>query len=249
MSVTVEDQGRVRWVWLDRAAKRNAFDRGLADSLRAALADADTDDEVRVVVVAARGEVFSAGADLSLFLAMGDGGEGDARVGRIWEAVRALRKPIVAAVQGAAVGMGVTLLPHFDAVYAARRATFTLPFVRLGLVQELASSWTLPRSIGHARAMEWIATARPLDATTAEAWGFVTRVFEDDELHAEVAALTQEMAVAPLAALVEAKHLLRFGATHALDAAAAEEDRVLSERYGSPENVEAVRALMARMKK
>lgn len=252
MSIAIEEMGKVRWIWLDRVKKRNAFDAALADGLRDALGQADTDEGVHVVVVAARGPIFSAGADLSLFLAMGDADAqvdpSDARVGQIWRAVHAMRKPVLAQVQGAAVGMGVTVLPHFDGVYAGKSATFTLPFVRLGLVQELASSWTLPRAIGHQRAMEWITSARPLDAQTAERWGLVTRAFEDEDLHDEVAALAQEMAVAPLPALIEAKHLLRFGAEHALDATAAEEDRVLAERYGSPENVAAVQAVMARMK-
>ncbi len=251
MTLRISDAGAVRTLTLDRVEKRNAFDLALADALAAALEEADRDEGVSVAVLASNGPVFSAGADLSLFVEMGKGhgAAGGGSVGNIWRNVADFTKPILVAVQGPAVGMGVTMLPHFDGIYAARSATFALPFVRLGLIQELASSWTLPRLIGHARAMEWIGSARTLDAETLERWGFVTRVFEDADLLDAVHALAADMARAPLAALQDSKRLLRYGAVHGRDDTAAEEDRALAERYGSPENVAAVQAILSKRSK
>ncbi len=258
MTLRIKSAGAVRTLTLDRVEKRNAFDVALADALAAALEEADRDEGVSVAVLASEGPVFSAGADLSLFVEMGKGhgadsgkrsNAGGGSVGNIWRNIADFSKPILVAVQGPAVGMGVTMLPHFDGIYAARSATFALPFVRLGLIQELASSWTLPRLIGHARAMEWIGSARTLDAETLERWGFVTRVFEDAELLDSVHGLAVDMARAPLAALRDAKRLLRYGGVHGRDDTAAEEDRALAKRYGSPENVAAVQAILSRRSK
>ncbi|HJK95350.1 MAG TPA: enoyl-CoA hydratase-related protein [Polyangiaceae bacterium LLY-WYZ-15_(1-7)] len=242
--------GVVRWLRLDRVEKKNAFDAGLAGALMEALEAAAADDAVRVVVLGANGDVFSGGADVSLFLAIAQGqAEEAAKVRAVPDALRAFPKPLLAAVQGPAVGMGVTMLPHFDAVYAAEEASFTLPFVRLGLVQEFGSSATLPRLIGRQRAAELLYRATPLDAETAAEWGLVTRVFPRAELRDAVSRIALEIAVAPLGALREAKALLRGAEGQSVEEAMAAEDGVLESRYGSPENVEAVQAFLARKRR
>lgn len=245
--VRVEDRGAVRWVIHQRTAKKNAFDFASADEMWRAIERADNDDAVRVVVVAADGDYFSAGADVHLFLHHGTMEPSQLlRVSRLYDAVRDCEKPIVAMVQGHAVGMGVTMLPHFDLVYADTNATFTTPFVKLGLVLEFGSSYTLSRLIGVQRAKELILSARPLDARTACEWGLVTRVFDAAHLESEVDAVTQAIAESPPSAVAAAKRLIDAGLSSSIENAIRDEDDTLALRYGSPENVEAVTAILSK---
>jgi enoyl-CoA hydratase/carnithine racemase len=179
----IEDHGAVRVLTLNRPEKKNAFSPALANALTDALVGAAEDDGVRVVVVTAAGDTFSAGVDVSVFLQMGQGEAPDvSKLTSLHETLRRFPKPLIAAVQGKAVGMGVTLLPHFDMVYAAKGATFLTPFVRLGLVLEYGSSFTLPRLLGRQRANDLILRGKPIDSAVAEEWGLVTRTFASDEL-------------------------------------------------------------------
>lgn len=244
----VEDRGAIRVLTLSRPEKKNAFDIALTEALWSALEAASADDAVRVVVVTGEGDMFSAGADVNLFLQAGQGTlEGDlSKVARLYEPLRACAKPVIAAVQGPAVGMGVTMLPHFDLVYAAEHATFLVPFVRLGLVVEYAGSFALPRLIGHQRTRELLLRAKPLDAPTAERWGLVTRVFPRESFSAEVMTIADEIAAHPPGAILECRRLVDKGEQSSMQDAIAEENRVLATRYGSPENVEAVMAFLTR---
>ncbi len=247
----VEDHGPVRLLVLDRPAKRNAFDVALADALWRALEDASAAPDVRAIVVTGAGDTFSAGADVTLFLAAAqpDPDVDLRRVATLYVPMRACTKPLIAAVQGPAIGMGVTMLPHFDLVYAADSATFLVPFVRLGLVVEYGGSFTLPRLIGHQRTRELLLRAQPLDAATAERWGLVTRVFPRESLLSQALAIAGEIAAQPAGAIAECRRLVEHGATHTVDQATAEEARALSTRYGSDENVAAVMSFLAARKK
>ncbi|MCB9602287.1 MAG: enoyl-CoA hydratase/isomerase family protein [Sandaracinus sp.] len=248
--VVTHDHGAIRTVVLNRPAKKNAFDPAHAAAFAEALAAADADPAVRVVIVTGQGDVFCGGADVSVFLAIGQGKMDEVLpVKAVPGAIGAVKKPILAAVQGPAVGMGVTMLPYFDAVYASTNASFVVPFVRLGLVQEFGSSWTLSRLLGRQRAAELLLRATPLDAPTAERWGLVTRTFAPEALLEEVRAIANDMAQAPAGALAEAKALLRSGELErGPTEAEAAEDAALAKRYGSPENVQAVQAFLARRK-
>lgn len=243
--VLVSDDGGVRVLTLNRPEKKNAISPQLAVDLRDALGAAAADDAVRVAVVCGAGDGFCAGADVNVFLDIGRGEmEGPAKVGELHEHVRAFPKPLIAAVHGRAVGMGVTLLPHFDMVYAADDASFLTPFVRLGLVLELGSSFTLPRLIGRQRANELIMGGRPLDAPTAESWGLVNRVFPAAEMRLRVGEIAANLAALPPGAVAACKRLIRQGEEAGLAEAIAAEDATLSELYGSPENLRAVEAFL-----
>ncbi|MFW6050123.1 MAG: enoyl-CoA hydratase/isomerase family protein [Myxococcota bacterium] len=247
--VLCEDHGAIRLLTLNRPAKKNAFSPQMARLLTELLSSAAEDDAVRVVVVTGAGDTFSAGVDVSVFLRAGEGdaaGVGDLTA--LHETLRSFPKPLIAAVQGKAVGMGVTLLPHFDMVYAAKGATFLTPFVRLGLVLEYGSSYTLPRLIGRQRANELILRAKPVDAQVAEAWGLVTRTFASDELMAAVLEVAGEIASCPPGAVMESKRLIQQGEEAAFQESVERENEVLQKRYGSPENVEAVTAFLSRKK-
>ncbi len=240
------DRDGVRVLTLNRPDKKNAFTGALAKAFETALADAAEEDAVRVVVVQGSGGDFTAGADVTLFLARTEEERAHAmRVGNVHRFVRAFPKPLIAAVQGQAVGMGVTMLPHFDLVFAAEDASFTTPFVRLGLVQEFGSSWTLPRAIGRQRANELILGARPIDAATALNWGLVNAVFPMRDLLDEVLGRAAELAQCPPAATAAAKALLLKGEDASLDETIAAEDETLMRFYGGPENRAAVEAFLA----
>lgn len=245
-NLEVEDRDGVRTLTLDRPEKKNAISPELADDLHAALDAAAGDGGVRVAVVRGAGDAFCAGADVNVFLAISRGEmEGPLKVGNLHRHLRAFPKPLVAAVHGQAVGMGVTLLPHFDMVYAADDASFLTPFVRLGLVLEFGSSFTLSRLIGRQRANELILGARPIDAGTAERWGLVNRVFPAGELAARVGEIAANLAALPPSAVAACKRLIREGEESTLDRAIEREDAELARRYGSEENVRAVQAFLA----
>lgn len=247
--VRVEDPGGgVRILTLSRPEKKNAFDVPQARQLWHAIEAAAADDAVRVVALTAEGDYFSGGADLNVFLSVGSTAPDDLmKLGRLWAPLRACAKPTVAIVQGHCVGMGVTILPHFDLVYAADHATFRTPFVELGLVLEYGSSEALPRLIGPQRTKELVLRAAPIDAATAAAWGLVTRTFPAATLRAEALAIASEIAAMPPGAIAECKRLIDRPGT--FEEATQAEDAVLATRYGSKENVEAVQRLMARRKK
>lgn len=247
--VRSEDVGAVRVLTLSRPEKKNAFDVAMATQLWEAIETADADPAVRVIAVTADGDYWSGGADVNIFLKIGSLDPRDVmKVARLYEPLRKCKKPTIAIVQGHAVGMGVTILPHFDLVYAADHSTFTTPFVKLGLVLEYGSSYTLSRTLGPSRTKELILRAAPLDAPTALEWGLVTRIFVAEELRAQALVIAQDIAKNPPSAVAQSKNLIDRALDLTLEAAAAAEDEVLATRYGSEENVQAITAMMQRKK-
>ncbi|MCB9583984.1 MAG: enoyl-CoA hydratase/isomerase family protein [Polyangiaceae bacterium] len=242
----------VRELRLARPAKKNAFSVGLASDLALAVRQADELSEVRAILVTAQGDVFSAGADLSLFLGqspdVGERGPDSLTApDRVHECLQACRTPLIAVVAGKAVGMGVTLLPHFDLVYASERASFDCPFVKLGLVLEFGSSFSLPRLIGRQRTNELMLRAKPIDAQTAERWGLVTRLFPHDSLFQSALEIAQDIARLPPGGVQKTKALIRQGEqTAEWSACLAAEDGVLQSCYGSDENVRAAMEFFSR---
>ncbi len=244
-TLLITDESGVRTLTLNRPHKKNSVTPELAIALRESLASAAGDDAVKVVVVRGAGDSFCAGADMGVFLAIGRGEmEGPMQVGRLHEHLRAFPKPLIAAVHGQAVGMGVTLLPHFDMVYASDDASFLTPFVRLGLVLEFGSSFTLSRLIGRQRANELIMGARPLDAATAENWGLVNRVFPAALFVDQVREIAVGIAELPPVAVAACKRLIRRGEEATLAESISLEDETLATFYGSPENLKAVEAFL-----
>lgn len=188
----------VATITLDRPEKLNAFTATMCHELVAALDTADADDAVRVVVLTGAGRAFCAGADLaaagsSTFDYTREGADDDRGAGRIGGVPRDLGgaavlriaaacKPVIAAVNGAAVGVGATMILAADVRIAGASARFGYPFTRRGIAPDGASSWFLPRVVGISQAMEWMATGRVFDAPEALAGRLVSRVVPDDEL-------------------------------------------------------------------
>jgi len=199
----------VATITLDRPDHRNAFSGTMADELAHAAGRADADDDVRVVLVTGAGRDFCVGADLSGgrdtfngnrlesrppgLLSQTIGGVPRDRGGVASLAFAALRKPVIAAINGTAVGIGATMTLPMDVRLAAESARFGFPFVRRGILPEAASGWFLPRVVGISQAMEWVATGRIFDAAEALRGGLVSRVLPDDELLAAARALAAEI--------------------------------------------------------
>ncbi|MBV8784948.1 MAG: enoyl-CoA hydratase/isomerase family protein [Gammaproteobacteria bacterium] len=200
--------GAVCELRLNRPAKRNAITFAMYASLAAALRAAQQDEGVRAVLLSGEGSSFSAGNDLNDFL-HGPAFDASHPVLAFLRTLATFEKPLVAAVQGRTVGIGVTLLLHCDLVLAARGTQFSLPFVKLGLVPEAASSLLLPRLAGMHRAAELLLLGEPCDASEALSMGLVNRVVEEDQLLESARALAATLASQPAGALRATRRLLR----------------------------------------
>jgi enoyl-CoA hydratase/carnithine racemase len=227
-------------VTLNRPDKKNALTHAMYSTIADALASAAGDPSVRVILITGTGDAFTSGNDLGDFLnAPPEGGESP--VLQFLAALAAAEKPVVAAVNGLAVGVGTTMLLHCDLVYAARSATFSVPFVNLALVPEAASSLLLPRRIGHARAAELFLLGGKLDAAQAEAMGLVAAVFDDGRLVDEALQRAQALAAKAPSAVRATKALMKRGEEPVADRMRAESAQ-FSQQLKSAELREAIQA-------
>jgi enoyl-CoA hydratase/carnithine racemase len=220
----------------------------MTDAMYGALADALTaaerDNTVRVVLLRAEGDMFSAGNDIGEFASIamtGGKGDGERNVIRFLHALARATRPLVAAVQGRAVGIGTTMLLHCDFVLLADNAQLSTPFVNLALVPEAASSLLMPARLGHVRAFEMFALGDAVSAESALAWGLANRVVPLYQLGTEAQAVAARLARQPLGALTETKRLMR-DAELQMDA----ESACFAQRLKSPEAHEAFRAFVDR---
>ncbi|MGH8210423.1 MAG: enoyl-CoA hydratase, partial [Steroidobacteraceae bacterium] len=231
-------------VQLNRPEKRNAITLAMYGALTDALNETRADDSVRVVLLSGAGANFTAGNDLNDFISQAELGDDNNAV-RFLRLLPSFRKVLVAAVHGQTVGIGVTMLLHCDLVVAARSTQLTLPFVKLGLVPEAASSLLLPRAIGHHRAAELLLLGKPFDAAAALGMGIVNRVVEDQSLMDEARKLAHALAQQPSAALLATKRLLRNEAG-TVCARVEEELEAFRAQLGSAEFKAAVQAFFGK---
>jgi enoyl-CoA hydratase/carnithine racemase len=249
-------------ITLNRPDKLNAFTPGMRDAMIAAFDRADEDDTIRVVIVTGSGRGFCAGADLSegagrfdVSQRLGPDGAGEIDYGR--EEIRdsggrlALRifaslKLVIAAVNGAAVGVGATMLLPMDIRLASRAARFGFPFARRGIVPEACSTWFLPRAVGMQRAMEWVATGRIFPAEEALAAGLVRSLHAPDELLPAARSLAAEVVreSAPVSVALSRQLMWRMlGADHPMQAH-RQESRLLFDRGRSADVAEGVTSFL-----
>ncbi len=207
-NVTRQRDGAVLRIGFDRPERRNAITVAMYVALADALADAAADPDIKVVLLHGRPEVFSAGNDLADFLDNPPSGE-DTPTYRFLTTLSSFPKPLLAAVTGPAIGIGTTMLMHCELVCAAEDATFSLPFVKLGICPEAGSTVLLPALAGYARAAELLLFGEPFDARKAEAVGLVNHVLPAGEVLEFAVGRAQALAQLPLSSLLETKRLMR----------------------------------------
>jgi enoyl-CoA hydratase/carnithine racemase len=239
---TVRSSG-ILSVELNRPAKKNAITAAMYTTLAGIFRDAAADSGVRVVLWHGAGGSFSAGNDVEDFL-KNPPGPGESPQAHLMDAFIGFEKPIVAAVQGAAIGGGTTMLTHCDFVYAGESAKFQMPFVNLGLVPEFGSSFSVPARIGHLRAAELVLLGDPFDGRRAAELGLVTRVVPDQDLMATATATAQKLAAKPNAALRACKRLIKRASIGQLKEAVKVENQEFAERLRSADAKEAFSAFL-----
>jgi enoyl-CoA hydratase/carnithine racemase len=236
----------VRLITLNRPEKKNAFDDAQWDAFADALRAASAHEDVAVAVVTGAGGDFSAGVDLASFL-----GGARARAGpfasgydNTMDALVAFEKPLLAAASGVCVGFGATFLFHCDGVYLGESARLRLPFVRLGLVPEGASSYLLQALVGPRRAGELLYTAEWIPAARALALGLATALHAEADVLEAALQRAREIAQFPVSALRETKRTLKAALAPGLASVLEAERAGMRAQAGSAENVEAVRAFL-----
>ena len=230
-------------VTLARPEKKNAITQAMYAALAEATNRARTDDAVRVLLFRSEGDSFSAGNDIADFIAIGSSGGGQVTDAPVFHFLRSLAdmdKPVVAAVRGRAVGIGLTLLLHCDLVVVAEDALLSVPFVNLALAPEAASSLLLPTVIGHQRAFEMFALGEPIDGRIAVAWGLANRAVAADQVDAIAAKLAANVAARAPNSIRKTKRLMRDA--EGLWALMLREGEAFGSQMSSPEAMEAFMA-------
>ena len=206
--IQVSRDAGIMTIRFNRPDKKNAFTHAMYEAMAAALAEAEREASVRVVLVTAAGDAFTAGNDLGDFMSKPPTDE-SAAVFRFLAALAAASKPLVAAVDGLGVGIGLTLLLHCDLVYASERTKLKAPFVDLGLVPEAASSLLLPRLFGYQRAAAILLLGESIDAERAFELGLVNAVVPAADVVAKATEACHKLAAKPPMALKLTKALLK----------------------------------------
>lgn len=234
---------------INRPEKKNALTRAMYDAMADALAQAGDNPAVRVVLIRGQPNVFTSGNDLQDFMNFkSDEALESGPVYRFLHGISGAAKPIIAAVNGAAIGIGTTMLLHCDLVYAGESATLQLPFVNLGLCPEAASSFLLPRLAGHQRAAELLLFGEPFSAQYAREIGLVNEVVRDDEVLERALARARQLAAQPPASVRITKQLLKQAQAAEVLRVMSEEGRQFAARLASAEAKEAFLAFFEKRK-
>lgn len=246
--VTIRDfDGGVRLVGLNRPDKKNAITGAMYDAVREALEGADASGEVGAIVFAGLPGAFSAGNDIADFAASAQKAFGDMPALSFIRQLARTRTPMVAAVDGIAVGIGTTLTLHCDLVYASPAARFRMPFVELALVPEAASSYLVPRRVGRLKATEMLLLSEAFDADAALSLGLLNAVIPSDMLVEHAMAQAARLAALPRGAVQATRALIR-GDQAEVEAALEAEAKAFDERLRSDEAQERFKAFLSRTK-
>jgi len=237
---------------LARPEKKNALTSAMYAALADALASGEASGDVAAHVIFGSGGVFCAGNDMNDFLRRAavkpvPGEKVSAPSGEFIRALPGVTKPMIAAVDGLAVGIGVTLLLHCDLVLASPAASFRAPFVNLGIIQEAGSSVIGPHRLGYNNAFELLVLGHAWDGARAKEAGLVNWVVPASDLDARAHALAAELGAKPRAALMAARHMLR-GDPSAIKAAIEQETQIYTSLFASPEAKEAFASFLEKRK-
>ncbi len=247
--ILVETRGRVGLVTLNRPRQLNALNDALMDALGEALLAFDADAGIGAIVLTGSDKAFAAGADIDA-MAGWDYAEASGRafITRNWETIRRVRKPVIAAVAGYAMGGGCELALACDIVVAARSARFALPEIKLAMLPGAGGTQRLPHAIGKAKAMDMCLSARALDAEEADRYGLVSRVVDDAALLEATLELAEHIAAYSLPALMAIKESVNRAWESTLTEGILFERRALYARFASADAHEGMDAFLAKRK-
>lgn len=238
--IQTQIEDRVMTITFNRADKKNAITAAMYGALADAFAEADASDDVRAILITGNGDAYTAGNDLADFQNNPPRGS-DTPVSRFLRQIAVQEKPVVAAVNGFAVGVGLTMLLHFDFVYMAEGAKISAPFVDLALVPEAASSLLLPQRVGHARAAEIFMLGKRVSADEAVQMGIANAAVAPEELMSVAGGVAKALAKKAPESVRQTKALMRKGRDNVL-ARMAEESEFFGKQLGSAEVMEAIMA-------
>ncbi len=247
MSVRVQTENSIMSIVFDRPEKKNAITAAMYAAIADALVAAGDDPSVRCVVIHGGAGMFTAGNDVQDFLMNPPHGE-DSPVSRFLRGIAIFAKPLVAAVNGVAVGVGTTMLLHCDLVYAGESARFSMPFTQLALCPEAASSMLLPAVAGYQRAAERLLLGEPFGPGEAREMGFVNAVLRDDQTIPHAMAQATRLALLPASSLRATKRLMKQGRQEAVMRQMAAEGAEFATMLRSPEAREAFSAFLEKRK-
>ncbi len=245
MSIKTATLNGVATIEIARPEKKNALTMAMYQAMADAIDAAKADAAVRALLITGQPGIFTSGNDLEDFMQRPPGSGSDAEASPVGQFMRALLdcdKPVVAAVTGAAIGIGTTLLLHCDLVYVADEARLAMPFASLGLVPEFASSLLLPQRIGQARAAEKLLLGDPFSGADAVELGLANAVLPAPEVLPHARRVAERFNALPPGAVRDAKRLLRAPQAEAIRTTIATEGKLFSERLRSPEAKEAFQA-------
>lgn len=245
--VIVNDAKRVRTITLNRPDALNAFNDDLYDGAGDALIDAIDNDDVAVVIITGNGRAFTAGQDLGEMAKPRQHDDGESHgFPHFLDTLASFPKPVIAAVNGMGIGIGVTMLPHCDFVFMSEAARLRAPFATLGVTVEAANSYLLPLKVGWTNAAHMLYSAEWFDADQCVAMGLAWKKTSAESLIPEAVALAEQMAAMPIISLETTKKLLLAPRLDAIKAARQREIAAFAELVGAPANREAIEAFKAK---
>ncbi|MFD9741880.1 enoyl-CoA hydratase-related protein [Umezawaea sp. NPDC059074] len=246
----IDDADGVRTFTLNRPEAFNSFTVSLKETFLAAIQETAKDESVRAVVITGAGKAFCAGQDLKEHIALLQAGDPaplntvELHYNPLIKAIIGMPKPVIAAVNGTAAGAGASIAYACDLRVAAASAKFLMAFANVGLTSDSGAAWTLPRLIGHGRAMEMMLLAQPVDAEDALRVGMVGQVVPDGEALATAQALARRLAAGPTTAYAKIKEALAVGSGGTLDDTLEVEARTQAEAGATSDHREAVAAFV-----
>ena len=247
MDILISKEHHILTLQFNRPEKKNAITAAMYQVMADALKDAESDATVRAILVIGHPQIFTAGNDLEDFMKNPPSTADSPVYQYLWQISHA-GKPVVAAVAGAAVGIGTTLLMHCDLVYAAENARFSMPFTQLGLCPEAASSLLLPQLAGYQRAAEKLLLGEPFSADEALQMGLVNKVVAADQLVEFARAQASKLAALPATSIRATKQLMKSGQAASIEAQMTEESRHFGAMLSAPEAKEAFSAFFQKRK-
>lgn len=246
--VTEKVEAGVQYICLNRTEKKNAITLEMYQALTEALRSAEQNSEVKVSMIFGAGEDFSSGNDIKEFIQIAQTPEKMESIMAFLQMLSGYKKPLLAGVEGRAVGVGATMLLHCDMVVASRTAKLQFPFVQLGVVPEAASSHLLPQLVGHQKAFEMLILGDFIEAQDAQDMKMLNHLCEPGEAFQVAQMYAQKVAALPVEAVALSKDLLKYRAQDDVQMALMREGRIFKDRLKSQEAYQAFAAFLSRNK-